>query len=138
MRKYPTKREIMEEKVPFSEELQIAMKKWKVVTWKEARGDKKKKKAALTKLVKVLNTIFDRKTKIQYKENLNSALYSTKTDTISMNSSLSIISTLHEYGHAMFGVSELIACRWSVQLFILTFPKAYAKLKWEKHMLKTK
>lgn len=48
----------------------------------------------------------------------------------------SIISTLHEIGHAKFGNSELQACAWSVKLFKEVFPKAYAKLEWHSHMLK--
>ena len=48
----------------------------------------------------------------------------------------SIISTLHEIGHAKFGPNELKACAWSVQMFQTVFPKAYSKLEWHGHMLK--
>ena len=47
----------------------------------------------------------------------------------------SILSTLHEFGHAINGESELQACRWSVHLFMACFPKAYSKLVWKGHML---
>ena len=47
----------------------------------------------------------------------------------------SILSTLHEFGHALHGSSELEACRWSVHLFMTCFPKAYSKLIWKGHML---
>lgn len=49
----------------------------------------------------------------------------------------SIISALHELGHHLYGDSELQACRFSVWLFKEAFPKSYAKLRWEGHMLKT-
>jgi len=48
----------------------------------------------------------------------------------------SIISALHEFGHYLYGKSELKACRFSVHLFKEIFPIAYKKLKWEGHMLK--
>lgn len=48
----------------------------------------------------------------------------------------SIISTLHELGHVLYGTSELEACRFSVWLFRAAFPRAYDKLVWEGHMLK--
>lgn len=47
----------------------------------------------------------------------------------------SILSTLHEIGHCHFGRSELEACRFSVWLFRAVFPKSYAKLRWEGHLL---
>jgi hypothetical protein len=47
----------------------------------------------------------------------------------------SIISTLHETAHYLFGSSELKACRWSVHLFKECFPSEYKKLRWENHML---
>lgn len=47
----------------------------------------------------------------------------------------SIMSTLHELGHHIAGLSELKACRWSVWLFIECFPGLYKNLKWNKHLL---
>jgi len=47
----------------------------------------------------------------------------------------SIISTLHELGHHLYGPSELRACRWSIYLFRTCFPKMYKKLKWSNHLL---
>ena len=48
---------------------------------------------------------------------------------------LSIITTLHELYHYLYGGSELEACRFSVWLFREAFPKAYARLVWDGHML---
>ena len=47
----------------------------------------------------------------------------------------SIISTLHELGHALFGVSELAACSYSVQLFRAVYPRGYDRLTWQGHLL---
>jgi hypothetical protein len=47
----------------------------------------------------------------------------------------SIISSLHEFGHHLYGSSELLACVFSVNHFKEAFPIAYKKLKWKGHML---
>jgi hypothetical protein len=47
----------------------------------------------------------------------------------------SIISTLHELGHALNGPSELQACLFSVGLFKAAYPRAYARLVFKGHML---
>lgn len=62
--------------------------------------------------------------------------YHPNTQTIVLGKPLSIISSLHELGHHLFGPSELKACRFSVHLFKKVFPKAFAKLIWHGHMLK--
>lgn len=49
---------------------------------------------------------------------------------------LSLITLLHELGHHFYGESELQACRFSVWLFREAFPKSYAKLEWDGHVLK--
>jgi len=48
----------------------------------------------------------------------------------------SIISALHELGHALYGESELEACAFSIKLFAKVFPTEYSKLEWHGHMLK--
>ena len=57
---------------------------------------------------------------------------------------LSIISTLHEYAHARTEwisdfdsekKKELAACAISVGIFREIFPKSYARLEWNGHML---
>ncbi len=47
----------------------------------------------------------------------------------------SIMSTLHEVGHALLGTSELDACRFSVAIFQKVFPKEFNQLEWKGHML---
>lgn len=53
---------------------------------------------------------------------------------ITMRGNLSIITFLHEFGHAM-GKDERQTCRWSINLFRKVFPKQYAKLNAEGHTL---
>lgn len=50
----------------------------------------------------------------------------------------SVLSTLHEIGHAVWGDSELDACRFSVKLFMTIFPEIYKTLEWDGHMLRKK
>ena len=47
----------------------------------------------------------------------------------------SIISSLHEYGHHLYGEDELDACQYSIGMFKAVFPEAFAKLQWEGHKL---
>lgn len=51
---------------------------------------------------------------------------------------LSIISTLHETGHALHGASELKACAFSIAIFKEIFPIEFARLEWKKHELRKK
>lgn len=48
----------------------------------------------------------------------------------------SIISTLHELGHHIFGESELRASSFSTSIFMKCFPNSYKNLIWDGHMLK--
>jgi len=65
----------------------------------------------------------------------NEYCYNSKTKTIALGYNPSIISTLHEIGHHLYGHSELKACRFSIHLFKQTFPKAFQKLSWKDHTL---
>lgn len=65
---------------------------------------------------------------------LDSWSYSPETHIIT-GTNPSIISALHELGHAIYGESELQACAYSTALFQTCFPKEYGRLTWEGHML---
>ena len=61
----------------------------------------------------------------------------TKTNTIILDGRrASILSTLHEIGHAIFGIPEVDACAFSIKLFARVFPNEYSRLEWHGHMLK--
>ena len=47
---------------------------------------------------------------------------------------LSVITFLHEWGHAVKGGSEFEACRWSLRLFQRCFPKSWGRLRFEGHV----
>lgn len=47
----------------------------------------------------------------------------------------SIMTTLHELAHHLFGPSEYHACRFSVWLYKLRFGSAYNKMTWHGHLL---
>ncbi len=60
--------------------------------------------------------------------------YQRVTHHIMLNDKLSIVTALHEYGHAL-GMNERETCGWSINLFRKFFPEAYAKLEPRGHQL---
>jgi hypothetical protein len=61
--------------------------------------------------------------------------YTPSTHTITMRGNLSIITFLHEFGHAL-GKDERGACKWSINLFKKVFPAQYDKLNHDGHTLR--
>jgi len=53
---------------------------------------------------------------------------------IVMVGKLSVVTFLHEFGHAL-GYGERDACQWSINLFRQCFPRQYAKLIHVRHTL---
>jgi len=47
---------------------------------------------------------------------------------------LSVITALHEIGHALHGSSERMACAWSLAYFRECFPRSWRRLRFEGHM----
>jgi hypothetical protein len=130
--KYPTKEEILGKPMKFKEGLMDALKTWKECSW--AAREKFGEESALIELAESLSLIYYKEVEVHFLPQLTTCYYQPKERRILMNS-YSIISLLHEYGHAIFGTSELTACRFSVHIFKNLFPRAYAKLKWNGHML---
>ena len=135
---YPTKEEILKIKPPINEETINIVKNWRKVfmhRWKYYTI--KQKIETLNKLIYCVQVMENTglppaKTKAakQYK-------YSKKKKTIYYdNKNPSIISSLHETAHHLFGPDELLACRWSIHLFKECFPTAYKQLHWVNHQLK--
>lgn len=56
-------------------------------------------------------------------------------DTIIMRG-LSVVTFLHEWGHRLHGASEVSACRWSINLFRVCFPRSFARCRFDGHMLR--
>ncbi len=53
---------------------------------------------------------------------------------ITMRGRLSVVTFLHEFAHAL-GKDERGACRWSINLFRRVFPRQYARLRADGHVL---
>jgi hypothetical protein len=53
---------------------------------------------------------------------------------ITLIGKLSVVTYLHEFAHAR-GMGERGACRWSINVFRRCFPRQYAKLAHDGHML---
>jgi hypothetical protein len=132
---YPTKEEIMAEEQKFKPEVLKIVRSWKRVVWdKDQAVDGRY--IQLKVLAQALGVVYNNPVQVKYCPEDYTCHYNIKEKTISINSSASIISLLHEFAHHLFGSSELKACRWSVWLFKKTFPKAFQKLEWKGHMLK--
>ena len=131
--KYPTKNKIINCKVtPTKTDIKIT-KIWKKTIWKMPKNTEEKIKT-IKILLQLLLQSHSMNTRIIFESRVPTACYSKKYDTIILNDS-SIISALHELGHAIYGRSELKACSWSTKLFQESFPIAFKKLRWEGHLL---
>lgn len=49
---------------------------------------------------------------------------------------LSVITTLHETAHLLFGPSERVACSWSLRLYRDCFPRSWSRLRFDGHVAK--
>jgi hypothetical protein len=133
---YPTKEVILAEEQMFKPELIKKIKEWKKASWKNAKTlGADDKFTALQELIMLMATIYSKPVGVQYTPEIRSCCYVPMTQTIYINDSVSIISTMHEFAHHLFGADETKACKWSVWLFKKTFSKAFEQLVWKGHML---
>jgi hypothetical protein len=134
---YPTAEEIITDPPTHKKEIIEAVRVWKKVMWKEAKNstDPSRRLYALTMLIEKIANLYGKPVAVGYVPNRASACYFPAERTIILNKNLSIITSLHELAHHLFGTSETKACRWSVHLFRKVFPKAYERLEWRGHML---
>lgn len=131
MNRYPTKEEILQE-IEISPTIIKDLISWKEKWYKQwsSRNNRYKNQA-----IKVLIRKLSKKNKPDIAGSDRFA-YLPDFKTILVNTEkISIISTLHELAHHLFGPEELFACQWSVQLFRICFPKQYQKLEWKGHLL---
>ena len=137
MSRYPTPEKIMAVPVNFKPETIEDVKVWAkkyLHGWKTQQIGYKR--IALVALIQGLSNVYNKPcnsiTSDEY-------AYDPESQTIHLDEDkASILSTLHEFGHHLYGASELKACRWSIQLFKICFPKTFESLEWEGHMLKQK
>lgn len=132
---YPTKSEIQaHDQVHTPGDVQV-LKQWKAehYTSKWSTFDDKEKILSLAWLAKQLVPGVN----ITDGEKWMTELGGEKSPRIVMDKNHpSIISTLHEVGHVLFGVSEHSACAYSVKLFAEVFPNEFNDLIWKGHMLR--
>lgn len=144
---YPTQEEIMSnpwrEFVPdtpfYNENVITLVKNWKRSYLRHYRTSDNNQDRFLfvMNLLYALNEFYGGgRLQVHYFAHAGIPFYSPLDKTIVLAPPISIISALHELGHHLFGEEELKACRFSVWLFKACFPKSFAKLKWEGHMLR--
>ena len=139
---------------PEGKEMIKEIKRWKNKEWKDKK-DKKDgtKKLAIARLMlnianktnkgASLNGIkldgympyMDYENQDEHTE--GRSYYAPEERVIVIGGKASIITGLHELAHHIYGDSELKACVFSISLFKIAFPKAFEKLNWEGHMLRT-
>lgn len=137
---YPTKKEILEHKVDIPPVVVEHLKMWKIKHYNKRWGklDNREKNESLLQLSRMIQYLYkaDLKPYTDVVFTPVPAFYSPLLDVINLQEHRpSIITTLHETAHALFGRSELVACAFSVHLFKKAFPKAYAKCVWNGHLL---
>jgi hypothetical protein len=67
-------------------------------------------------------------------EHSGGSSFSPVSNTITLRGRLSVITYLHEFGHAL-GKNEAGACRWSLNIFKRVFPVAFSRLTAVNHTL---
>lgn len=135
---YPTKKEILENPPNNIKDDILILEEWKSINykgWKEKKTIDKHE--ALYNLINELSKMHGHHCEIQNTDEEN--YYDNEKHTINISkNNPSIISALHEFGHHLYGESELKACSYSIWLYKLVFPKMYAKMNFEGHLLKMK
>lgn len=128
----------MEKPIKHKIEVISRVKEWRKNIWKPIKhGNPRDKFNALYTLITAIYHIYQKPCNIVFNPNTPIGChYNPLTKTITIDQTLSIISTLHELAHHLFGPDEKTACRWSIWLFKKVWPKAFAKLRWKGHLLK--
>ena len=140
--KYPTKEEVLASLYEPSREEMDAVKQWKIRAYQK-RWKNLKKPPRLLALMELgdalcLAASLDKERWPGYLIGKKWAYLPETIEILMDRDNPSIISFLHELGHFLYGPSELRAQSFAVSIFKACFPKEYARLEWDGHMLKTK
>ncbi|MDB5320336.1 MAG: hypothetical protein JWN40_1967, partial [Phycisphaerales bacterium] len=104
------------------------------------RGTEDERKAKFERLNRDLCGLYGKQTHLQFGlldgEDSGSSHYVRSTDTITLCGRLSVLTFLHEFGHAL-GKDERAACRWSLNLFRAVFPVSFARCMAVGHTLRS-
>lgn len=132
---YPTKEEILENLYVPTDKEKEAVIQWKKEYYKGLWGkmSSKEKGYGLKILIHRLCNAQGRVHPLWAEGSVWS--YSEKKVITYSLEKMSIVSALHELGHHLYRASELEACRYSIGIFSVCFPRAYARLDWEGHLL---
>lgn len=133
--KYPSPAEIENYagiEVQFPGSLVATVAKWKKEVWYPFKKNGVFGKLfALSVLVETLNEYYGKDVTLD----IGPDCYQPDRNRILLVSP-SIITTMHEYGHALYGDDELKACAYSIHLFKKCFPLAWEQLEWDGHVLR--
>ena len=133
--KYPTKEEILADKSKIKPKIIGVVNSWKKAFLKDWKNTPNEIKFGRLQALVLAITVIGYN-KIVFIEKSKTNCYDSDKITIYLDKTKpSIISTLHETAHFLFGPSELKACRWSVKVFKECFPSEFKKLKWQGHLL---
>lgn len=137
---YPTREQILAYRPNAPPQLLTLVLAWKADTWLPHGRTKsnRDKFETIQSLLQRLAVVCNKPVNVDYLPKYPlGPCYVFKETRIILTDPPSIISGLHEFGHHLFGHSELDACGFAVHLFKDAFPKAFAKLDWNGHMLVT-
>lgn len=135
---YPTPDEILGVNQTFKPGVLGLVRAWKKEWNNGNKADDGHKTALVQQLASSLSDLYGRPSpdvvlaSIPFEEH---GTYNPRTHTITLSPPVSILTSLHEIAHHLFGSSERHATIWSVHLFKRVWPKAFAKLEWRGHML---
>lgn len=147
MTTYPSKEEVQiaieqTEETPEEIALRTALAEWKKTSYshKWKKMNLFEKSTALESLGMYLTATLtpdDPRKDIKFAFSITPWCFFIKSRTINIYvKNPSIISLLHEFGHALYGINELTAQTFALRLFKDVFPVAFKKLVWDGHMMK--
>ncbi len=137
---YPqTVAEVLDPPVRFRHGVVAAVRRFK--RSKPWRGTEDERKAKFERLHYDLCALYSKQTRLVIGlldgEDSGSSHYVRPSDTITLCGKLSVLTFLHEFGHAL-GKDERAACRWSLNLFRAVFPVSFARCVAVGHTLRSR
>ena len=135
--RYPSMDEILAERPELKPEIIQTLRLWKRRFYKDWNKLEPDEKASCLDILIEMIVVTENLPPIQIGHYCLYAWNPTLREIMVNKDKPSIISTLHELGHSIYGSSELLACRFSVWLFKEVFPRSYSRLKTNGHMLKS-
>jgi len=137
---YPsTVAEVIDPDLRFKRETVRAVKEF--ARSKPWRGSLNARIAKFRRLHDQLKIIYNRRTALVFnmpgedRGDSGSSYYRPSEDVIVLQGRLSVVTYLHEFGHAL-GKDERQTCKWSINLFAKCFPRSFARCSRSGHTLR--